>query len=586
MSTRCGYDAAAMNPSLVPLDPRQRRELWWFLAIALVVLAAGIGLRQPWPSDEPRFVLVAKQMWESGDWWFPHRGSELYADKPPLYFWMLGGAYALVRDWTWAFLLPSLLAAMATLAMTYDLGRRLWSHRNGLWAAVAVLCAVQFLYQSKRAQIDPTVVAFITLGMYGLLRHLLLGPNWRWFWLGCFAAGLGVISKGVGFLALLVLLPYAAMRWRGWNQLPDPGRGNGLRWASGGIAFLAAIGLWLVPMVLLALNDGDAQHRAYLDEILFHQTAGRYASDAIHPQPAWYFLEVIALFWMPFSLALPWLAPRWRDAFRERAAKAWLPLAWSLLVLLFFSLAHGKRDMYILPMLPMVALAAAPYLPDIVAKKNFRASLFALFAGLASVLLLAGAWALLGEPKFEAKIEFERGLVPGSDGLWWLLAITGAAMLAALAFARRHLFASAATAFGLMVVLLFCGTAVLLDDASSARGLMRAARAQAGPNTEIGLVGWREQQLLQAVGPTAEFGFRQPWDEQLRRGLAWMAQSPRDRELLVGEDAMLACIDRARSIEVGRANRRGWWLVPYAAAQACATDSMSTMPLRDESEHE
>ena len=91
-----------MNPSVVPLDPRQRRELWWFLAIAFVLLASGIGLRQPWPSDEPRFVLVAKQMWDSGDWWFPHRGAELYPDKPPLYFWLLGAAYGLVRNWTWA----------------------------------------------------------------------------------------------------------------------------------------------------------------------------------------------------------------------------------------------------------------------------------------------------------------------------------------------------------------------------------------------------------------------------------------------------------------------------------------------------
>ena len=562
-----------MNPITIPLDPRQRRELWWFLAIAFVVLAAGIGLRQPWPSDEPRFVLVAKQMWESGDWWFPHRGSELYPDKPPLYFWMLGAAYAVVRDWTWAFLLPSLAAAMATLAMTWDLGRRLWSHRNGLWAAVAVLCAVQFLYQSKRAQIDPTEVALITLGMYGILRHLLLGPQWRWYWLGCFAAGLGVIAKGVGFLPLLALLPYAAMRIRGWKQLPDLGRGNGWRWAAGAFAFLVAIALWLVPMVLFALNDGDAQHRAYLDEILFKQTAGRYASSSIHPQPPWYFLGVILMFWMPFSLALPWLAPRWRDAWRERAAKVWLPLAWSLLVLLFFSLAHGKRDMYILPMLPMVALAAAPFLPDIAAKRGIRAWMFAFIAGLALLLLVAGAWALWGEPKFEAKIEFERGLAPGSDALWRLLAVTGAAMLAPLAFARKHLLASVATALRLMVVLLFCGSAVLLDDANSARGLMRAARAHAGPDMEIGLVGWREQQLLQAVGPTAEFGFRQPWDEQLRRGVAWMAQSPRDRVLLVGDGAMLPCIERARSTEVGRANRRAWWLVPGdAIVGACAAD--------------
>ena len=57
-----------------------RRGFWCLLLVALVVLGAGIGLRDPWPSDEPRFTLVAKWMVQSGDWLFPHRGSELYAD--------------------------------------------------------------------------------------------------------------------------------------------------------------------------------------------------------------------------------------------------------------------------------------------------------------------------------------------------------------------------------------------------------------------------------------------------------------------------------------------------------------------------
>ncbi|MEJ7746857.1 MAG: glycosyltransferase family 39 protein, partial [Luteimonas sp.] len=341
-------------------DTQQRRQFLWFFGIAFIVLAAGIGLRDPWPADEPRFVLVARQMWDSGEWLFPHRGRELYPDKPPLYFWLLGAAYAVVRSWRWAFLLPSLLAALATLALTYDLGRRLWSHRTGMWAATAVMFAAQFVYHAKRAQIDPVVTCFITLGVYGILRHILLGPNWRWYWLGCFAAGLGVISKGVGFLALLALLPYAWMRWRGWNGLTPPARGNGGRWALGALAFLAAIAVWFVPMLATALAGGDPEHRAYLDELLFRQTATRYVNAWHHHAPWWYFLGVIAGFWLPFSLALPALAPRWRDAWCTRDARVWLPLAWALLVLLFFSASPGKRDMYILPMLPMVALAAAP----------------------------------------------------------------------------------------------------------------------------------------------------------------------------------------------------------------------------------
>ncbi len=552
------------------LSADQRRELWWFFAIAFVVLAAGIGLRAPWPADEPRFVLVARQMWESGDWLFPHRGSELYADKPPLYFWLLGLAYALVRDWTWAFLLPSLAAALATLALTYDLARRLWSHRAGLWAAIGVLACAQFLYQAKRAQIDPTVVAFITLGTYGIARHLLLGPQWRWYWIGCFAAGLGVISKGVGFLALLMLVPYAAMRLRRW-PLPPLGIGNGWRWSAGALFFLGAIALWFAPMLLTALTSGDPEHRAYVHELLFRQTATRYTSAWHHTQPPWYFLGVIAGFWLPFSLALPWLLPRWRDALRARDARVWLPLAWSLLVLAFFTASPGKRDMYILPMLPMVAVAAGTYLEGIAGARRFRALLAIVVAVIALTLLAAGVAALTGEPGFERRIEAERGLPPGADALWWLLSATGASMLAIQTALHRAPLPGAGAALALLVVLLFGGTAVLLDDENSARGVMRRARDMAG-DAQMGLVAWREQNLLQAVGPVVDFGFRRPVDAQLRAGIAWMREQPRSRRLFLLDEAMDDCVLRDRAQRVGTANRRDWYLLDASAiAPGCVT---------------
>ncbi|ULU26506.1 glycosyltransferase family 39 protein [Dyella terrae] len=54
---------------------------------ALVLLAAGIGMRTPTPSDEPRFALVAHQMAASGNWLIPHRGADWYSDKPPPCSW-------------------------------------------------------------------------------------------------------------------------------------------------------------------------------------------------------------------------------------------------------------------------------------------------------------------------------------------------------------------------------------------------------------------------------------------------------------------------------------------------------------------
>ncbi|MCY7355676.1 MAG: glycosyltransferase family 39 protein [Lysobacter sp.] len=543
------------------LDTQQRRQLIWFFGIAFIVLAAGIGLRDPWPADEPRFVLVARQMWESGEWLFPHRGRELYPDKPPLYFWLLGAAYALVRNWTWAFLLPSLLAALGTLALSYDLGRRLWSHRAGLWAATAVLVTAQFLYQAKRAQIDPTVTFFITFGVYGILRHTLLGPNWRWYWLGCFAAGLGVISKGVGFLALLALLPYAWMRWRQWPGVTSPGPGHSGRWLLGAAAFLGAIALWFVPMLVTALTSGDPEHRAYLDELLFRQTATRYTSAWHHQAPPWYFLGVITGFWLPFSLALPWLLPHWMRAWRARDARVWLPLAWALLVLLFFSASPGKRDMYILPMLPMVALAAAPYLDEIAGLKRFRAALLALVVVLGITFAIAGAMALSSDPRFELKIEAERGLAASADHLWWLLCAVGAAMLASVLLLHRYLLRAVGTALVVLVVGLFTGTALLLDDENSARGVMQRARAMAGPVAEIGLVGWREQNLLQAVGPTTEFGFKRAPAEQFADAAAWLHAAPQSRRLFVLDEAIALCARREDRQLVGTANRRQWYLL-------------------------
>jgi 4-amino-4-deoxy-L-arabinose transferase-like glycosyltransferase len=61
----------------------------------------------------------------------------------------------------------------------------------------------------RTGQIDSFLILFTSLGLYGLARHLLLGPAWRWFYVGCAAMGIGVITKGVGFLPALMLIPYA-----------------------------------------------------------------------------------------------------------------------------------------------------------------------------------------------------------------------------------------------------------------------------------------------------------------------------------------------------------------------------------------
>jgi 4-amino-4-deoxy-L-arabinose transferase-like glycosyltransferase len=556
------------------LKTRASREFWLLAITALLVIGAGLGLRDPWPSDEPRFALVAKQMVESGDWLFPHRGHELYSDKPPMLMWLQATFYTLLRDWRVAFLLPSLLAALGTLACVYDLGRRLWTRRVGLYAAWVLLFTLHFTFQAKKAQIDPLVVFFITLANYGLLRHLLLGPNWRWWTLGWFAAGVGVITKGVGVIALLMLLPAALASVRQWPRVRLHVRNP--RFWLGPVAFFVAILAWLVPVAATALASQSPEYRAYLDDILLRQTAQRYAKSWDHAQPWWYHFGTMATMWLPMVLALPWAIPAWRRRLKRSDARHLLMLGWWALVLLFFTIPSGKRDVYILPALPMACLALAPLLPGLLRRRDFQWVLFGFTALLSIGLLAGGVMMLLGQPGFEQKLMDSRGV--GSEvtsRLAWVtvaIGIWGAASLLLWRVRRSALgVASLLTAFWVAY-----GLAIypVLNDSSSARGVMRQASDMIPADAELALVAWKEQNLLMAGRPVETFGFRVPWEEQLRRGVAWQAQSPDRRWLLVQEAALLQCVDRERSREVGVANRRNWWLVPAGAIHgACVANT-------------
>lgn len=538
----------------------RRQRLWWLLlAFAVLLIGAGIGLRDPWPADEPRFALVAKQMVESGDWLFPHRGNELYSDKPPMFMWMQASGYLLTGSWRIAFLLPSLLAGLLTLGLTYDLARRLHGRRVAWIAAATLLFTLQFTFQMRAAQIDATLLGLITLSAYGLLRHLLLGPAWRWLWLGCFIAGIGTITKGVAFLALL-MIPLAMLGRRlGWQGLPAPAPRQWTRPALGVLAFLAAISLWLVPMLLTVWLRNDPDYRAYAQDILFGQTASRYLTPTHHLHPPWYYLTMIATLWLPTAFALPWVVPHWVRNWRRgrRPARVWLPLGYALLIVFFFSLSGGKRDVYIMPALPMFVLALAPSLHGLLRKIGVQRLLFGFAALLGGVLAGASAYAMLGTPEFATRLQSLRGLDP------WPITLTMGliGMLAAAWFRpRRGAQAVAVTLTGIWLLYSFWAYP-LINDTRSARGVMQQAGAMIEADAELGLLSWKEQNLLMADRPATVFGFLRPRAEQELAAVAWLRESPQKRWVMAQKLSLEACFLVEKGRAVGEANRRRWYLV-------------------------
>jgi hypothetical protein len=118
------------------------------------------------------------------------------------------------------------------------------------------------------------------------------------------------------------------------------------------------------------------------------------------------------------------------------------------------------------------------------------------------------------------------------------------------------------------------GIAPLLNDSSSAAGLMARARAHLAPSDQVGLVAWKEQNLLMLDRPAVDFGFTRPWTQQYGQAVAWQAGDPVHRWLFVQEPAMGACVRRDRAIDLGHANRREWWLFKAdAVIPGCVPDS-------------
>ncbi len=543
----------------------RRSDLLWLAAGVLLLVGSGVGWRHPWPADEPGFVQVAREMVAHGSWLFPSMGGELYDDKPPLYFWLLSGGYALTGSMRWTFLLPSLLSALGIVWLVYDLARRLAGRREALGAAALLLCTVQFVLQTRSAQIDATLCFLTTLALYGLARHLLLGPAWGWYFASGLAAGLGVITKGVGFLPLLALLPYVYLRRRGFQPLPR--LEGGWRWCWAGIGLLLGVGLWVVPMLATVASSGDPALVAYRNGILLRETATRYFNAWHHLHPWYYFIaEVIPPLWLPTSALLVWLAPRWQRAWSERDARVWLPLGWVLIVLVFFSLSPGKRDLYIFPALPAVALAAAPCLEALLERRG----VLRLGIALAAILTLATAAFAVGYAvgvRGIVRIAHEGGL----ESSFRIASVPAACAIAGIAAHRWRPLLAWPAALAACALAFSWAIEPRMDPERSGEAFMRAALARIPEGSDLGLVGYKYQFLLYLDRPVVDFGHRRwldPLSEE-RDAARWLDAAPH-RVLIVPRSEIEPCFNGVSREVLGSSAGEQWLLVRAPAAADCA----------------
>jgi 4-amino-4-deoxy-L-arabinose transferase-like glycosyltransferase len=325
------------------------------LPVGLIILLLGLLLTVPswftrdlWNPDEPRYAEVAREMIVSGDWLVPHLNGDIYAEKPPLFFW-LSALLQVLGFGVGAGRIVGAGFAIATLFLTWGVARLWWPARTALLSVFVLATTVQFGIIGKEGVLDIPLTFFIMLAVYGFCRHRRDGGRW----IALFYAGMGfsVLIKGpVGILI-------AALAAVTFTLITDGPRGLRARHPLWGIPLIAAIvGLWLVPAMI---HGGEEYARI----ILFRQNVGRMVTSWSHRQPWFYYFTNLPLHFFPWIVFTPFaiVAALWRNRKPAGRPDLWL-VAWFLAGFAIFSLISGKRARYLLPLYPPLAILVAVWI--------------------------------------------------------------------------------------------------------------------------------------------------------------------------------------------------------------------------------
>jgi len=367
-----------------PARDGARREALW-LAVALFAwFACTAWLRPLALPDEGRYAGVAWEMVASGQWAVPTLDGLPFFHKPPLFYWIAAGAMWLAGPVEWAARMPSLLGATLGAWSLYLFSAR-WSGRPQARRAALVLATQPFFCLGAQfANLDMLVAgcisATVLLGAHALGLAAQGRPHRAVLVAAYGAAALGVLAKGL----IGAVLPAAV--FVAWLLVARQPRALGRLVSLPGLLLFGLVALpWFVAM--------QHRHGGFYAYFIVHHHLQRFAQGGFNnPQPPWFYLPVVLLFALPWTLALP-------AALRQRGAAppggppsiAALRGCWLAVVLLFFSLPQSKLVGYVLPALPPLAWLLARALERGAPGASRLARHTALLAGAAALLCVAVA---------------------------------------------------------------------------------------------------------------------------------------------------------------------------------------------------
>ena len=304
--------------------------------VALALVTASVFLspirRELYVGDETKYSQVVREMRE-GAFFLPTLEGSPFTHKPPLHFWIIDlltypfGVYSI-----WPFVIPSLIAFVFLL----------WLMRKMEGPLAAFVCGTALLVwgSAQTARMDVSFTALLVLAAW-MVRRSFDGER-TLVWAGV-ATGIATLVKGpMAPVIVGCLFAFEAIRRR---RVPRAGLALAI------LAMIVIPLLWLGPALLVG---GESFWR----EIFFKQTVGRAVGSWVHRSPPWFYVVRA-----PLTLA-PWfflLVAALVAIYKRNDERAKFSVSWILAVLVPYSLLSSKLDVYMMAMIPPVALVIARF---------------------------------------------------------------------------------------------------------------------------------------------------------------------------------------------------------------------------------
>ena len=347
---RAPAGAGSNDPSDDPSNDGMRGpKIAGLLALLFAWFAATAWMRPLLLPDEGRYVGVAREMLQSGDWIIPTLNGLPFFHKPPLFYWITAASMSVFGVHEFAARLAPLLGACLG-AVSLFLFLRRWAGPRLARLSVLVLAVQPLWYLGGQfANMDMPVAACIGATIL-LLADAALRLDGRLPWqrplLAAYAvSGIGVLAKGlIGFvLPALVVALWLLVTGRGRTILKL------LSWR-GAIVFLLITAPWFVLV--------ERRYPGFGYYFFVVQHFKRFAAAGFNnAQPVWFYGAILLV------CCLPWLHWLYRAVARSgkpaQEPIRWLMLIWTAVITVFFSMPQSKPVGYILPVMPALACLIA-----------------------------------------------------------------------------------------------------------------------------------------------------------------------------------------------------------------------------------